>query len=208
MTNGRVATACPLPWFAVPLSGHPGRRPGIHGLAAAPEQASNVLRAGWIPACAGKTKRFVIPGEAQRRPGIHRLAAAPERTSNVFRAEWIPTYAGMTKRLVIPGEDPGSTGWRKRLMSDRTSNVIRAGWIPACAGMTNGKVGEEHLDTDCGWIETCSSIPRHSASGMTSAIGLRNNLTSCPGVYRGHKRRACTTAAISMVGAVDTLNNR
>jgi len=48
---------------------HPGRRPGIPDLAAAPERASNVIRAGWIPACAGMTIRgadtarsLVIPG--------------------------------------------------------------------------------------------------------------------------------------------------
>ncbi len=41
---------------------HPGRRPKIRGLAIAPEQVSNVLRTGWIPACAGMTGSLVIPG--------------------------------------------------------------------------------------------------------------------------------------------------
>ncbi len=44
-----------LPWFTVPLSRHPGRRPGIHALAEAPERTSNVLGAEWIPASARMT---------------------------------------------------------------------------------------------------------------------------------------------------------
>ncbi len=91
--------------FVIP--GAAQRRPGIHSLAAAPEQASNVLRAEWIPACAGMTKRFVIPGGTQPLSSSSRAktrdppAGGSARASlTVIRDEWIPAYAGMTNGRV------------------------------------------------------------------------------------------------------------
>ncbi len=60
-----VAAARSWAQFAMPLFGHPGRRPGIHVLTTSSERASYVLRAGWIPAYAGMTIPVMIMGDNQ-----------------------------------------------------------------------------------------------------------------------------------------------
>ncbi len=126
----------PSPWTGLlperPLRGRSKVSiPAANSLTVTSNRTSSVLRAEWIPACAGMTKESRHPG---RRPGIHALAAAPEQASGVFRAEWIPACAGMTKKACHPGRRPGIHV--RAEASEQASGVFRAGWIPAYAGMT------------------------------------------------------------------------
>ncbi len=77
------------------IPGAAQQRPGIYVLAAPFEQASYVIRAGWIPACAGMTNGARAPqkissSRAQRSgdPGstVWRKHPMPDGTSYVIRA--------------------------------------------------------------------------------------------------------------------------